>query len=51
MFCQVKCEAVSTSDLCTLLASHSVVVKKKGRDLEGVDKEESEKNMVASVME
>ena len=47
----MKCEVASTSDLCTLLTSHSVVVKRSGRDLEGVDMAKSENNMVASVME
>ena len=47
----MKCKAASTSDLCTLLTSHPVVVKRSGQDLEGVDRVESEKKMVASVME
>ena len=47
----MKCEVASTSDLCTLLTSHLVVVKRSGRDLEGVDRAKSENNMVASVME
>ena len=52
-FCvhQVKCEASSGSDLCTLLSTHVAVVRKEGRVLVGVAKGANENNTVAAVME
>ena len=47
----MSCDATSTSDLCTLLTSHPVVVRKEGQDLEGVEEGLEEKNLAAAVME
>ena len=47
----MNCDVSSDSDLCTLLTSHSVVVRREGRVLEGVAGETGDINTVAAVME
>lgn len=48
---QVSCDADSASDLCTLFTSHSVVVRKEGRGLEGMAGEIASNDTIASVLE
>ena len=47
----MSCDADSASDLCTLFASHSVVVRREGRVLEGVAGEIASNDTIATVME
>ena len=47
----MSCDVTSTSDLCTLLTSHTVVVRTEGGEVEGVGEGGTENDNAAAAME